>query len=359
MEKIFTSDVLKKTKKDRKGGRMSNSYKSSGVDKEEGYKAVELMKQNVLKTHNQSVLTNLGSFGAMYELGSYKNPVLVSGTDGVGTKLEIALKQKKYNTVGIDAVAMCVNDVLCHGAKPLFFLDYLACGKLDSQVAAELVSGVTEGCLQAGAALIGGETAEMPGFYQVGDYDIAGFCVGIVEKENLIDGRKVKEGDKIIALASSGVHSNGFSLVRKIFTDYDEVIQTKEHGRGKVSDILLTPTRIYVKNILKVLEKFQINGMAHITGGGLPENLPRCMGKEFSPVVWKEKVRTLEIFELLQERGEISEEEMYGTFNMGIGYTLVVNAEDSEAIIDYLNSLGEKAYEIGYIEKGDHSLCLK
>jgi len=338
---------------------MSNSYKSSGVDKEEGYKAVELMKQNVLKTHNKSVLTNLGSFGAMYELGKYKNPVLISGTDGVGTKLEIALKQKKYNTVGIDAVAMCVNDVLCHGAKPLFFLDYLACGKLDSQVAADLVSGVTEGCLQAEAALIGGETAEMPGFYQVGDYDIAGFCVGIVEKENLIDGSKVKEGDKIIALASSGVHSNGFSLVRKVLTDYDEVITTKEHGRGKVSDILLTPTRIYVKTILKVLEKFQVNGMAHITGGGLPENLPRCMGKEFSPVVWKEKVRRLEIFDIIQKRGEISEEEMFGTFNMGIGYTLVVNAEDSEKVIEYLNSLGEIAYEIGYIEKGDHSLCLK
>lgn len=338
---------------------MSNSYKSAGVDKEEGYKAVELMKQNVLKTHNKSVLTNLGSFGAMYELGAYKNPVLISGTDGVGTKLEIALKQKKYDTVGIDAVAMCVNDVLCHGAKPLFFLDYLACGKLDSEVAAELVSGVTEGCLQSGAALIGGETAEMPGFYKVGDYDIAGFCVGIVEKENLIDGSKVQEGDKIIALTSSGVHSNGFSLVRKVLTDYDEVISTKEHGSGKVSDILLTPTRIYVKNILKVLENFEVHGMAHITGGGLPENLPRCMGKEFSPVVWKDKVQKLEIFDIIQKRGNIPEEEMFGTFNMGIGYTLVVKAEDSEKIIDFLNSLGETAYEIGYIEKGDHSLCLK
>lgn len=338
---------------------MSNSYKSSGVDKEEGYKAVELFKKNVQRTHNKSVLTNLGSFGAMYELGSYKNPVLISGTDGVGTKLEIALKQKKYNTVGIDAVAMCVNDVLCHGAKPLFFLDYLACGKLDAEIAAELVLGVTEGCLQSDAALIGGETAEMPGFYKEGDYDIAGFCVGVVEKENLIDGSKVKTGNKIIAISSSGFHSNGFSLVRKIFTDYNEVISLKEHGEKKISDILLTPTKIYVKPILKLLEKFNINGMAHITGGGLPENLPRCMSKNLSPVVFKDKVQKLEIFDLIQKRGNIAESEMFGTFNMGVGFTLVVDEKDVDGIIDFLATLGEKAYEIGYIEEGDNTLCLK
>ncbi|MBQ3438076.1 MAG: phosphoribosylformylglycinamidine cyclo-ligase [Fusobacterium sp.] len=338
---------------------MSNSYKSSGVDKEEGYKAVELMKKSVLKTHNKSVLTNLGSFGAMYELGQYKNPVLISGTDGVGTKLEIALKQKKYDTVGIDCVAMCVNDVLCHGAKPLFFLDYLACGKLDANIAAELVLGVTEGCLQAGAALVGGETAEMPGFYKDGDYDIAGFCVGIVEKEELIDGSKVKAGDKIIAIPSSGFHSNGYSLVRKIFKDYNEEITTKEQGTKKISDILLTPTKIYVETILKVLEKFNINGMAHITGGGLIENLPRCMAKDLSPIVFKEKVKIPEIFKIAMKRGNITEDEMFGTFNMGVGFTLVVEEKDVEAIIEFLKTLGEEAYEIGYIQKGDNSLCLK
>lgn len=336
-----------------------NSYKEAGVDKEEGYKAVELMKKNVLKTHNKSVLTNLGSFGAMYELGKYNNPILVSGTDGVGTKLEIAMKQKKYDTVGIDCVAMCVNDVLCHGAKPLFFLDYLACGKLNSNVAAELVSGVTEGCLQSDAALVGGETAEMPGFYQEGDYDIAGFCVGIVEKENLIDGSKVKAGNKIIGIASSGFHSNGYSLVRKIFTDYDEIIETKEHGKKSIGEILLTPTKIYVKPILKILEKFSVNGMAHITGGGLIENLPRCVGEGLSPVVFKKNIKTLEIIKLISKRSKIELDELYGTFNMGIGFCLVVNEEDVNLIIEELKNLGETAYEIGHIEEGDNKLCLR
>lgn len=338
---------------------MSNSYKASGVDKEEGYKAVELMKKSVAKTHNKSVLTNLGSFGAMYELGQYKNPVLISGTDGVGTKLEIALKQKKYDTVGIDCVAMCVNDVLCHGAKPLFFLDYLACGKLDAEIAAKLVLGITEGCMQSEAALVGGETAEMPGFYKDGDYDIAGFCVGIVEKDNLIDGSKVKEGDRIIAIPSSGFHSNGYSLVRKIFTDYNEEIEFENKEKVKISDILLRPTKIYVKTILKVLEKFKVNGMAHITGGGLIENLPRCMGKDLSPVVFKDKVRVLDIFKLAMKRGNIAEEEMFGTFNMGVGFTLVVDEKDVGPIIEFLKTLGEDAYEIGYIQKGDNSLCLR
>lgn len=255
---------------------------------------------------------------------------------------------------------MCVNDVLCHGAKPLFFLDYLACGKLDAEIAAQLVSGVTEGCLQSYAALVGGETAEMPGFYKDGDYDIAGFCVGIVEKENLIDGSKVKEGNKIIAVASSGFHSNGYSLVRKVFTDYNEKVSLKEYGENvTMGDVLLTPTKIYVKPILKVLEKFNVNGMAHITGGGLFENLPRCMGKELSPVVFKDKVRVLEIFKLIAERSKIKEEELFGTFNMGVGFTLVVEEKDVDPIIELLNSLGETAYEIGHIEKGDHSLCLK
>lgn len=329
---------------------MSISYKDAGVNKQEGYKAVELMKKAVAKTHNPSVLNNLGSFGAMYELGKFENPVLVSGTDGVGTKLEVALTTKTYNGVGIDCVAMCVNDILCHGAKPIFFLDYLACGKLDAEIAAEIVSGIAEGCYQAGAALIGGETAEMPGFYKVGDYDIAGFTVGVVEKSKMIDGSQVKEGDIILALPSSGFHSNGFSLLRKIVKNYKEDYKGRE-----MKEVLLEPTRIYVKEVLEVLEKFEIKGMAHITGGGLPENLPRAMGKDFSPIVYKEKLRTPEIFRYIQVKGEISEEEMYGTFNMGIGFTLIVSPSMKQFILDAL----PEAFEIGYIEKGDHKLCLR
>lgn len=329
---------------------MSISYKDAGVNKEEGYRAVELMKKAVAKTHNTQVLNNLGSFGAMFELGKMENPVLVSGTDGVGTKLEMALSMKVYNGVGIDCVAMCVNDVLCHGAKPLFFLDYLACGKLDAEVAAEIVSGIAEGCYQAGAALIGGETAEMPGFYKVGDYDVAGFTVGAVEKAKIIDGSKVEEGDIILALPSSGFHSNGFSLIRKIVTNYEEDYQGEAIGK-----LLLTPTRIYVKEVLELLDKFDIKGMAHITGGGLPENLPRAMGKDYSPVVYKNKVRTPEIFSYIQKKGNISEEEMFGTFNMGVGFTLIVSPEQKDEILKAL----PEAYEIGEIVKGDHSLCLK
>ncbi len=334
------------------------TYKQAGVDKEEGYKAVELMKQKVQKTHNSSVLTNLGSFGAMYALGNYKEPILVSGTDGVGTKLEIALTQKKYDTIGIDAVAMCVNDILCHGAKPLFFLDYLACGKLDAEVASEIVAGIADGCLQSETALIGGETAEMPDFYKVGDYDIAGFCVGVVEKSQLINDDKVKAGDSIIALQSSGFHSNGFSLLRKIFTDYNEIFDGQ-----KVGDLLLTPTKIYVKNILKLIEKFDIHALAHITGGGLIENLPRCMNKDLSPVVFKEKVapmwQSLPLFSKVQQRGNIAEDEMFGTFNMGVGFTVVVSADIADSVVQFLTECGETACVIGHIEQGDNKLCLQ
>lgn len=329
---------------------MSISYKDAGVNKQEGYKAVELMKKTVAKTHNPSVLNSLGSFGAMYELGKFENPVLVSGTDGVGTKLEVALTTKTYHGVGIDCVAMCVNDVLCHGAKPIFFLDYLACGKLEAEVAAEIVSGIAEGCCQAGAALIGGETAEMPGFYKIGDYDVAGFTVGVVEKSKMIDGSKVEEGDVIIALPSSGFHSNGFSLIRKIIKDYREDYKGRE-----IKEILLEPTRIYVKEVLKILGEFEVKGMAHITGGGLPENLPRAMGENFYPVVYKEKLRIPEIFKYIQAKGEISEEEMYGTFNMGVGFTFIVSSSIKEALLAVL----PEAFEIGYIKKGDHELCLK
>ncbi len=331
---------------------MSISYKDAGVNKEEGYKAVELMKKAVSKTHNANVLNGLGSFGAMYELGKFKNPVLVSGTDGVGTKLEVAFKMGVYNTVGIDAVAMCVNDILCHGAQPLFFLDYMACGKLDAEKAAQLVSGVAEGCLQSGSSLIGGETAEMPGFYKDGDYDIAGFSVGVVEKEGIINGSTVEEGDVLIALPSSGVHSNGFSLVRKLITDYNEDLNGK-----KIGEVLLTPTKIYVKPVLALLKKFTIKGMAHITGGGLPENLPRTIREGYQAVVEKNKIRIPEIFKYLESKG-VPESEMYGTFNMGVGFVLVVSSDDKDAIISELKSHGEDAYEIGFIEKGDKGLCL-
>ncbi|MDR3258897.1 MAG: phosphoribosylformylglycinamidine cyclo-ligase [Fusobacteriaceae bacterium] len=336
---------------------MSITYKEAGVNKEEGYKAVELMKKAVAKTLNKNVLNGLGSFGAMYQLEGYKNPILVSGTDGVGTKLEIAFKTNIYNTVGIDAVAMCVNDVLCHGAKPIFFLDYLACGKLSAEKAADLVSGVAEGCYQAGCALVGGETAEMPGFYKDGDYDIAGFCVGVVERENIVNGSNVGEGDILIGIASSGAHSNGFSLIRKIIKDFNADFNGK-----KIGEVLLTPTRIYVKTVLEVLSKFKIKGMAHITGGGLPENLPRAISEGHQPVVFKKNIEVPEIFKYIQKAGNINEDEMYGTFNMGVGFVLVVDKNDKNSILELLKELGENAFEIGYVQKsqaGEKSLCLK
>jgi phosphoribosylformylglycinamidine cyclo-ligase len=329
------------------------TYKDSGVNKEEGYKSVDLIKDMAKATHSKNVLTGLGGFGAMYELGKYENPVLVSGTDGVGTKLEIAFKTNTYDTVGIDCVAMCVNDILCHGAKPIFFLDYLACGKLEAEVSSQIVSGVAKGCLDSGAALVGGETAEMPGFYKPGDYDIAGFTVGVVEKSKIISGDKVKEGDKIIAIASSGVHSNGFSLVRKLVTDYNEEFQGK-----KISETLLTPTKLYVKPVLKLLETYDINGMAHITGGGLIENVPRTIPAGLEAHIEKSKIEILEIFKYLQSKG-VPEDEMWGTFNMGVGFVLIVNPELSENIIADLEAMGERAYEIGTIEKGDNGICLK
>ena len=333
---------------------MTDAYKNAGVDKEEGYKAVELMKQSVQQTHNKNVLANLGSFGALYQLGNYQDPILVSGTDGVGTKLKVAFQQQIFDTVGIDCVAMCVNDVLCHGAKPLFFLDYLACGKLESQVAAKLVTGISNGCLQAEAALIGGETAEMPGFYAPGDYDIAGFCVGVVEKSQLIDGSKAKAGDKIIALASSGFHSNGFSLLRVLFQNYEEKIGDKTLG-----EILLTPTKIYVQPVLKALQKFDIHSLAHITGGGLFENLPRAMGKNLSPVVFKANIPVPEIFKMAQQRGNLTDQEAFGTFNMGVGFCVIVPPEISEEVIQFFNSQGEQAFMIGEVQAGDNRLYLK
>jgi len=265
---------------------MSNTYKSAGVDKEEGYKTVDKIKKAVGETHNANVLNHLGSFGAFYEIGGYKNPVLVSGTDGVGTKLKVALDTKKYDSIGIDCFAMCANDILCHGAKPLFFLDYLACGKLDSEIAAEIVLGMVNACKDNNCALIGGETAEMPGMYQPGDYDVAGFCVGIVEKDQIIDGSNIKPGNKIIALPSSGFHSNGFSLVRKVFPNFEEEFEGKP-----LYETLLVPTRLYYKDIHKVLEEVKVSGIAHITGGGLYENVPRIIPEGLCASIDGAKVR--------------------------------------------------------------------
>ena len=332
---------------------MTISYKDSGVDKEEGYRTVEKIKDKVKSTYSANVMNEIGSFGALYKLGDYKKPVLVSGTDGVGTKLKIAFETGKYDTIGIDCVAMCVNDILCHGAKPLFFLDYLACGKLDSDVSSEIIKGVADGCLQAGASLIGGETAEMPGFYTVGEYDIAGFAVGAVEEEEIVNGSNIEEGNAIIAISSSGPHSNGFSLIRKLFADLNEVYENK-----KIWEHLLTPTKIYVKSIQKLMESVKINGMAHITGGGLIENVPRTIPDGFCANIDKKKVEIHSIFKHEYFK-KVTEDELWGTFNMGVGFIVIVKKEDAEKTIGILKENGENAYEIGYISKGENKLCLK
>ena len=332
---------------------MTISYKDSGVDKEEGYRTVEKIKDKVKSTYSANVMNEIGSFGALYKLGDYKKPVLVSGTDGVGTKLKIAFETGKYDTVGIDCVAMCVNDILCHGAKPLFFLDYLACGKLDSDVSSEIIKGVADGCLQAGASLIGGETAEMPGFYTVGEYDIAGFAVGAVEEEKIVNGSDIEEGNAIIAISSSGPHSNGFSLIRKLFADLNEVYENK-----KIWEHLLTPTKIYVKSIQKLMESVKINGMAHITGGGLIENVPRIIPDGLCANIDKKKVEIHPIFKHEYFK-KVTENELWGTFNMGVGFVVIVKKEDAEKTIGILKENGENAYEIGYISKGENKLCLK
>ncbi|EQB87438.1 phosphoribosylformylglycinamidine cyclo-ligase [Clostridium punense] len=330
------------------------SYKDAGVNIEEGYKAVTLMKNYTVKTYTKGVLNGIGSFAGMFELGAgYKNPVLVSGTDGVGTKLQIAISLNKFDSIGIDCVAMCVNDILCHGAKPLFFLDYIACGKLDAIIASDIVKGVSEGCIQSGAALIGGETAEMPGMYNIGDYDVAGFALGIVEKDKIIDGSEIADGDVLIGVASSGVHSNGFSLVRKLVTNYDEKL-----GEKTLGEILLEPTRIYVSTISSVMKDFSIKGMAHITGGGFYENIPRMFKGDFTAIINKNSYELPEIFKYLMNKG-VAEEQMYNTFNMGIGMVLAVDKSIAKEVLNALNALNEKAYEIGYVQAGGEGVCLK
>ena len=337
----------------------SDSYKEAGVDVTAGYKSVELMKAHVKRTMTDGVLSGIGGFGGLFQpdLAGIKNPVLVSGTDGVGTKIKAAFIMDKHDTVGIDCVAMCVNDIICCGAKPLFFLDYIACGKNIPEKIAAIVSGVAEGCVQSGAALIGGETAEHPGMMPVDDYDLAGFAVGIVDKKKILDNTKMAEGDVVIALASSGIHSNGFSLIRKVF-DIDNnnpaLYEAREELGGKtVAETLLTPTRIYVKSVLALLEKVNVKGISHITGGGFYENIPRSIPKGLSAKITKSAVKVLPIFDLIAKTGNIPERDMYNTYNMGVGMSIVVPANEVDAALEILRANGEDAYVIGEIVKGD------
>ncbi len=332
-------------------------YKSAGVDIEAGYKAVELMKKHVKATMRPEVLGGLGGFSGAFSLSKIKNmqePVLLSGTDGVGTKLKLAFLTDKHDSIGIDCVAMCVNDVACAGGEPLFFLDYIACGKNDPEKIATIVKGVADGCIQSGAALIGGETAEMPGFYPVDEYDLAGFCVGVADKCDLIDGKDLKAGDVLIGIASSGVHSNGFSLVRKVFDMTRENLDTYYDELGKtLGEVLLAPTKIYVKALKAVRdENIKIKACSHITGGGFYENIPRMLIEGTKAVVRKDSYEIPAIFKLLAKTGDIKEEMMYNTFNMGLGMVIAVDKSDASKTLEALNFLGESAYEIGYIEKG-------
>lgn len=340
----------------------SESYAAAGVDITAGYKAVELMKTHIARTFANGADTGIGGFGGLFELdlSGISKPVLVSGTDGVGTKLKLAFLMDKHDTVGIDCVAMCVNDIICCGAKPLFFLDYIACGKNYPEKIASIVSGVAEGCVQSGAALIGGETAEMPGFYPVDEYDLAGFSVGVADKDRIIDNSKMQEGDIVISLPSSGVHSNGFSLVRKVFdVENSDITSPVEVLGGKsIGETLLTPTKIYVKPVLALLEKITVKGISHITGGGFYENIPRSIPKGLGAIIKKEDIRILPIFRLIAEKGNISERDMFNTFNMGVGMSIVVSKEDADKAIEILNANGEDAYIIGEIIKSDEGVVI-
>ncbi len=329
---------------------MSNVYKKAGVDVEKGYEAVERMKKHIARTSRSEVLGGIGSFAGLFELTSlhYEEPVLVSGTDGVGTKLMLAFEMNKHDTIGIDLVAMCVNDIVAQGAKPLFFLDYIGCGKNDPAVIEQIVAGVSEGCVASGAALIGGETAEMPGMYKEDEYDLAGFAVGIAEKTKLITGEKIKENDCIIGIASSGIHSNGYSLVRKVIEGLD--LNKQYDGLSEtLGEAALRPTKIYAKSIEAVTEKTDIKGISHITGGGFYENFPRVLPKGLGVELDESKWEVPEILSFIQKRGNMSTEEMYGVFNMGIGMALVVAKEDVEEVVTILNDVGEKAALIGKV----------
>ena len=330
----------------------SDAYAASGVDITAGYKAVQLMKEHVARTATEGVVSDVGGFGGLFapDLTGIEEPVLVSGTDGVGTKLKLAFLADKHDTIGIDCVAMCVNDIICCGAKPLFFLDYIACGKNVPEKIAEIVKGVAEGCVQSGAALIGGETAEMPGFYPEDEYDLAGFAVGIADKKRMMDKNNVAEGDVIIALPSSGVHSNGFSLVRKVFDI--------ENADMELIKMLLTPTKIYVKPVLELLQNVDVKTIAHITGGGFYENIPRSLPEGMTAKIKKDDVRVLPVFEKIAQAGGISERDMFNTFNMGVGMICIVAAEDAPQALSVLMENGEDAYILGEVVTGDEGVVL-
>ena len=334
----------------------SLSYRDAGVNIDAGNEFVEKIKSSVASTNRPGVMGSLGGFGGLFELPEgYKQPVLVSGTDGVGTKLKLAIDLNKHDTIGIDLVAMCVNDILVLGAEPLYFLDYYATGELNAEIAADVVEGIAEGCRQSNAALIGGETAEMPGMYGKGDYDLAGFCVGVVEKQKIIDGSKVKTGDVMIAIASSGPHSNGYSLVRKIIEVSDADINASFGNNGQtLSNALLAPTKIYVRAIHQLLESFDIHAMAHITGGGLLENIPRVLPESAQAVVDTSSWQLPDVFQWLQKNGNVKINEMYRTFNCGVGMVLITSADDAEGIIAMLEQNNETAWQLGVIESGDN-----
>jgi phosphoribosylformylglycinamidine cyclo-ligase len=330
------------------------TYKDAGVDIDAGDFFVRKIKPYVKSTFRPEVMTHIGGFGGLFALKKYRNPVLVSGTDGVGTKLKIAFLTNKHDTVGIDLVAMCVNDIVVSGAEPLFFLDYFATGKLKPRAHADIVKGIAAGCRQSGCALIGGETAEMPSFYAEGEYDLAGFAVGVVEKKNIIDGSRIRPGDALIGLASSGLHSNGFSLVRKVLLEAaGYTVQDVLPELGKtLGDALLTPTRIYVKTVLALQKEFDLRGLAHITGGGITENTPRMLPKGAAALIRKGTWSIPPLFDLVQKKANVDDEEMYRDFNMGIGMVLVAPAKQADAVIKKARKLGEKAYRIGEVVKG-------
>ena len=340
----------------------SESYKEAGVDVTAGYKAVELMKAHVAKTMTSGVLSGIGGFGGLFELDvtDIKKPVLVSGTDGVGTKLKIAFLMDKHDTVGIDCVAMCVNDVICCGAKPLFFLDYIAVGKNYPEKVAQIVSGVAEGCVQSGAALIGGETAEMPGFYPVDEYDLAGFTVGVVDKDKIIRNEEQKAGDVMIALRSSGVHSNGFSLVRKVFTVNEQNLARHYGDLGTtLGECLLTPTKIYVKPVMELLKSVKVKSLSHITGGGFYENIPRSLPDGITSSIERSSVQVLPIFDLIAKTGNIPERDMFNTFNMGVGMIAVVDKNDADNALAALKAAGEDAYILGELVNGEEGVIIR
>lgn len=346
---------------------MGLDYKDAGVDVEAGYKSVKLMREHVKSTFRKEVLSDIGGFGGLFSLSSIKDmkePILISGTDGVGTKLKLAFVMNKHNTVGIDCVAMCVNDIICNGAEPLFFLDYIACGKNIPEKIADIVSGVAQGCKQSGCSLIGGETAEMPGFYSEDEYDMAGFAVGVVDKEKMINGEKIKEGDVIIGLPSSGIHSNGYSLVRKVFDISKENCDKYYDELGStLGEALIKPTKIYVKEILHLMKDIEIKGISNITGGGFIENIPRCIpkGKNLCATIEEGTWDILPIFDMIQKLGQVERMSMYNTFNMGIGMVLVIDKDDVNKFMDSIKRIDEKAYIIGKItsNKKEVEICLK